>query len=709
GWPVAWTNRVELTGTGGGSWIGQDAGEADRVVVLGLEPPATIRLATGILDSGMLINDGAEFVLVDRDGHLVAFAQDEPGELLYERLAPGDDPAPASLVGAGGNFVDLHGRHVNAEAIGPAGERRRWQILPGGSLPGLDHAAIDTDAGRTTLRPASVRDAARWLEGRPCALYLIRRDTDDGTWPAWSAQHASGYSLIWWGTVKSLRADGHVWRLGCDGPSSWLRKTLNANRPAEWQRFFPLLELAPGQDLIAATFFYRDAPGAIPVRCGTSAYDPVDDVVTGGQTPAQLALQIHTRLQTLVAAPGLDDAFDNYAGGKFRFDDQAVEIKVDDNVKGNGYAWGGVCMLRMHQLVWLHLGWDLSFAVQGRKSKEDLESEYEVKAIHGASFNPAYNFETPDPAPGYWTAVFTTWPLGIGDGHDDPMRVDNDGAWRLYRPAYPGGGVAVVSSEAQQTWDIALGGVDAPYLEGQLAKPPADKTLGSGTCDAAGFFAVRGSRASEVDGEVETVYQLARVSWVDDDDRVALDANSRALVWAEEWLDPAAYGSASEKLSGPWAANDLEFVPVALIGGYNLKDGDHAHRVLARLLLSTGTAQWSGVGDTATISPGANAHPDAGGGPADDLEIADLGLGIPASMVDLWSFRASAEALPQGIDGPLNRTRLAAIGPFDSQQLIEVLIKPRGWCFSLDGGRYGLFARSEPLAAEDVQVVITPA
>lgn len=713
GWRVAWTNRSELAGSGPGSWIatgtdetGDTDGDAatDRVVALGLEIPESIKLEIGVVESGLPVNDGATFSLVDRDGHLIAFAEDEAGTPVYERVDPTQDPAPSTLIGGGGESVPLHGKHINGEAVGDAGERRRFQVLPTGALPGYDHAAIDS--GVQDLRASTVRDAARWLEGRPVALYLIRRDVD-GSWPSWSAQHASGCSLLWWGTLKGASAESRAWKVDCEGPSSWLRRTLNANRPADWQPLRPVLAFGPGEDRIASSFIYSTY-NAQRLLGETSAFTG-SDVITGGQTPAELADEIDTRLQTVAATVGPDIQWSTFYSASVNLTDQALGVRIADNNGGNAY--GGVLALRMHAKAWLHLGWDL---VLQKRSAAELSTTVEVEADTEPGFAPAWLDEVADPAPGYWTGIFTTCPVGAY-WNDSPTKVDGDGALRVYNPIYPGG-TDVLYPEAGQEWIVGVG-VDTPYLEGQLARPPADKVLDAGACDATGFFAVRGSYKDSLEGEAETRYQLCKASWkqATTSTAVALDGDSQAVVWAEQWLAPETFGAPNKKIDRPWAVRDAEFVPVALLG-YNLSKPDLAHVVLARLLLSTGTATWTGKeGEPdASVAIGDNGHPDAllGVGEdlrANDLEIADLGLAIPASMVDWSSFVAAAEALPGGKGGPLNRTRLTYVGPFDAQKCIGDIIGPRGWCFSLRGGRYGIFARSTPLDAADAEVTISPA
>ena len=702
GWEVAFTNRPDLVGSGGGSWIGTAHGA--RTVAFGLEPPEAVKLGIGIVESGLPVDDGLTVTIVDRDGHLISFMQDEPGDVVAERLGPLDDPAPATLLGPQGETVNVWGRHVNGEAIGAAGERRQFFILPGVTMPGLDHAAIGSDEG--SLRTSAVRSSARWLEGRMCALYLIRKDIDAGTWPSWQDQYDSGYSLQWIGTLRGATAQSRAWRIECEGPSSLLRRTLNANRPVEWRGLTPILTLEDGEDYMASAFAMRASNGAGTLAGGYSAYQ-VADQLTSGQTPDQLALEVHQRLQTVAAAAGVDITWSTYQGGEVSLTEDQLTIRVDEDNSGD--EEGGILALRMHRKAWLHLGWDLTTNVQGFPLGTALQSEVEVEAqAFGGTFAPGWDVAAADPETGYWTGYFSTCPVGLAF-MESGIEVDGGGATRTYRPIYAGGGVSVLHPDAGAEWGLWLG--LGPYLEGQLVRPPADATIGSGACDRAGFIAVRGKRKTgTLEDDAEDVYQVARVSWVDSNTypgTVEPDSSSRAVAYFEGWLDPAMFGSASSKLTEPWAAKGLEWAPLALVG-YNTDTPDRAHEVLLRLLLSTGTATWSGVGDAATITSGTNAHPDADG-PGDDREIADLGLGIPADLVDYASFRQAASELPGGVGGGLNRCKLGWIGPFDAQEAIEDILRPRGWCMSLKGLRFGLFSRATPLDASDAEVTISPA
>lgn len=707
GWRVAWTNRAELAGSGPGSWIGEDFG--DRVVALGLEPPQAIPMGCGILDSGMLINDAAEFSIVDRDDHMIAFAQDEIGTTIYERLAPTTDPAPSTLIGGGGESVSIWRRDVNGEWIGPAGERHQYQIFPSGAQPPPDHAAIDSTID--DLRASTVRTAARWLEGRACALYLIRRDPVSGAWAPWDEQHEGG-GLLWWGSLTSASAEAHAWKLTADGPSAWLRKPLNVTAPADWAPLRPLVEFGPNENKMGAAFCYSTS-AALRLLAASSIYTGSDTLTA--DNAADLADEINTRLQTVASDPGPDITFSTFYSGQVAVSDDSVALRIADNA---GPTYGGVLYLRMHRIAWLALGFDL--VLQNRPPSE-LSTTTEVQADLAPGFRPAWLDETADPAPGYLGACLTTCPVGVS-WSDAPDTIDGDGAWRVWTPITPGG-IGLLRAEAGQSWQVGLG-LDVPYWTGQLARPPADKVLDAGACNRAGFVAVRGPFKGSADGDTETHYQIAKVSWKSSTvaEQVALDSDSRAIVWAEAWLDPRQFGAPNGPIADAWAVNinggegaRAEFAPIALLG-YRLSGPDLAHVVLARLLLSSGTGSWSGFEGEfdAAFTPGDNTPAEAFSGVGEDLnatdaEVADLGLCIPAELVDWASFVEAAEALPGGKGGPLNRTRLAYVGPFDSQQAIEDLIKPRGWCMSLRGGRYGVFSKAAPLDAADVDATISPA
>src|SRR5690606_13106065 len=131
--------------------------------------------------------------------------------------------------------------------------------------------------------------------------------------------------------------------------------------------------------------------------------------------------------------------------------------------------------------------------------------------------------------------------------------------------------------------------------------------------------------------DAKTRAQIARVSWRANGDEVGLGDDAQAEVFAEAWLDPRQFGVPQAPLAGAWAADNLEWVPLCVLGHEGGNANDYAQAVLTRLLLSTGTGAWSGVGDAATFTVGDNA--DGTSKKANDAEIAGLGLGIPAALV----------------------------------------------------------------------------
>ena len=707
GWRVAFTNRAELAGSGVGSWIGTEFG--DRVVALGLEPPQALKMGClWLLDDGRS-SDAAEFTIVDRDDHLIEFARDEVGTAIYERLAPTTDPAPATLIGGGGESVTIRDRDVNGEWIGSAGERHQYQCFPDGAQPPPDHASIDSTVG--DLRASTVRTAARWMEGRACSLYIVRQDPDTGTWAPWDDQHDGG-GLLWWGSVTGATAESRAWKITADGPSSLLRRPLNVTAPADWQPLRPLVEFGPNENLIGSAFCYQTAAG-LTLKGASSIYT-ASDVLTAN-TAAGLADEVDARLQVVAADAGPDVTFSTWYSGQVAVTDGSVALRVVDN--NGGSAQGGKLYLRAHRTTWLAMGWDL---VLQNTPPNALSTTVEVEADLQPGFRPSWLPQVADPAPGYLGATFTTCPTGLAFA-DSPSECDGDGAWRVWTPVTPGG-IGLLRAEAGQSLQVGFG-LDTPYWTGQLARPPADKVLDAGTCNRTGFVAVRGPYKAELDGDVETRWQVAKVSWKSSTvaEQIALDSDARAIVWAEAWLNPRDFGAPNGPIEDAWAVSingdegaRAEWVPLALFG-YRLSGPDLAHVVLARLLLSSGTGAWSGYEGEfdAAFAVGDNTPAEALLGVGEDLnatdaEVADLGLCVPKALVDWSSFVAAADALPGGKGGPLNRTRLAYVGPADAQQVIEDIVRPRGWAIGFRGGRYSLFSKVAPLDAADVDATISP-
>jgi hypothetical protein len=149
GCPFAFTNRHELAGSGASSWIG--TGYGPRRVIEGLDiDGTTLSYGTEMSDGRPDTDDGFTFRILDFERELIEFFRVQTDAIpVGGRLGPKDDPAPTDLIGTSGDNVPIWGAWVNAEAIGPAGERSYYSLLPGGDA-----------AGRTT-RPTAAT-SSRW-------------------------------------------------------------------------------------------------------------------------------------------------------------------------------------------------------------------------------------------------------------------------------------------------------------------------------------------------------------------------------------------------------------------------------------------------------------------------------------------------------------------------------------------------------------------
>lgn len=704
GIPWCWTSQEALAGTGASSWIGTDHGA--RIVRPGLILPESIRTEVRISagpGNGQLDDDGADFQVIDTAGDLLAlFAVPTAPQLLGARLAPTDDPAPQFGVDHQSNAVLLWGRYVGHEAIGPAGERRYYPCIPG-TLPGPDHAALNETA---QIAPVEVTDGPQYREGRRVALYLLRRDPhgrrvpERDNWPSWSDQIEGG-ALVWWGKLRRGACQGKRWRLPCDGPASWLAKQLNANAPSEWRTATPLIELstAPGlrEDTFAIVLTTRDGDnqsynfhGQEVFQNSFTATPQLNDIVT----------LLSNTVEGLLSEAGPDGVFKDQFGANAEFNLDAVKVSI---TKQGLLATGASMRITMHSKVWALLGWEP--AAQTAMIPSDDDSPF------AAGFNLDADVQTPGlvkpPGPGYWTLYADTWKPAVGDVLND---WDNEGAARTYQPLSGAGALALSPAGDQELSD---GYPPGEYIEGQLARPPTPGAEVDGTATDTMRWALFGMmRRTEGQDEAEELRAVARIEWASGDSPTFTPSGESDLRYRiVRWYDPRYFGHPDKSFAGDVALplnapaeQSLRMVPLAVFGYDGSSTGlDNVVHILGRLLLSTGTARW----EDGELVVGGNHHPDAlASGLNDDTENADLGLAIPASLVDLRSFAAAAALNPGGVGGPLNKVRLAYIGPVAAADILATIMGPRHWAWSLRGNRYGLFAWTEPLRLEDVDVAI---
>ena len=707
GCPFMYTDRSELVGSGASSWI--DTTYGPRHVLEGLDARgATITFATETGDGRPDTDDGLTLKIVDFDRELIAFFADQTnpsnmqGIAVGGRLSPKDDPAPTDLIGMSGDNVPIWDQWVNAEAIGPAGERSYYSLLPGGDGFGQDHASYNGD--QQTLAPSYVYATPTHLEGRRVALYRIFRDPATGTFPNWQDQYDSGESLIWVGSLTNdIEVDNLTWTIKCEGPSSWLRKQLGAQRDSKWLPVSGDITLSdtPGkrEDLFGLRFYYQQISDGT-LEEGSNSYFTASDTLPTTGTAETFRSTVNTRINTVSAAAGVDITWTTNRNAEAQLEADCATVRVDDT-PGGGFIKAAFWKLGAHEKVWRAWGFD-PYA----QNATNFDTEYEVKFTKGEGM-PGI------PGPGYFVATFSTVPVGFATPVEAGGEADNNGKTRRY--------LAIAPQDIAQlppTADFELSfGIGSPaYFEGQTNRAPTEHALSNsgGTTDTQGYAAFRGSYLPGPDAEVQTMVQLAQVCWVNDSvtlggDTIGLDGLGHARVFVSRWIDPRFHGVDRKPLDRIWASADLEWCPVNFFG-YNFNSGDMAHRLLLRLLLSTGTASWSGYDGDATLTVGAN-HPVYLDGvkPYSDSEIADLGLAVPHALVDAESFTTAANALPGGKASNINLCRYAWIGAQDSQELIAAILEPRGWGLGFNRGQWRLFFRPEVLTNNDVDVTIAPA
>ena len=222
GIPWAWTSHPELNQ----EWWNID----DRIILPGLQVP-NLKFSIDI-EAGTIEDEQVTFKILDADESILLNffgGLEKTFSLTGERLSPLDDPAPSSIIDQYGNPLTLwdgnNGSYIGLEAIDPNGERHYYSCLPTQLDVGSDHHAYETPLPihtTTSVGPYLV-------EGRKACLFRIFFDQESNTWSSFSTDSTLNRPL-WWGTLKQAGSvDGKTWSIQFSGPSSWIRKTLNAN------------------------------------------------------------------------------------------------------------------------------------------------------------------------------------------------------------------------------------------------------------------------------------------------------------------------------------------------------------------------------------------------------------------------------------------------------------------------------------------------
>lgn len=646
------------------------------------------------LRSGRLDETTSTFVLVDFDailGQLFA-AEAEDEEPLEQSVYPADDLAAR---------VELHGMHVGTEAIGPSGERGQWPCVPGFNFAQM-HIGLDQELPQH--RPAPVTSSPIVWRGRRCALYRCYVDTDGTRRPFAEAER------IWWGSMTDQgRVDGRRWELEVAGPQSWLQRDLGVLTQRDPVFAIGTLELsdAPGQDetRIGVLFNKVSAGAGLNEIYGERLF--VASIT--GDVPADIIADISAELQTAQNTAGTDGAFTD-ANNRYVSIDGLGRFTIHTDPDTDAIAR---MRLTLHRKVWQALGYD-PIAQRAAEGADFVAFSY--YDVDGEGMPNELSPHGPAPGAGYITATIDT------KAATDEANGDNDGLPRQYRPLYSGGVTVLLANGANGNGQIidldnGLGG-SSIYVRGQWSQPVASDPdapedpypLGAGA-NRQGLWLFYGKRrlagvgSGGTPGPEFDEYWVGRASWRSGSlQQQGLVLGGRIVV--TEWLPPRVFGYDRPLPESDWVgranANGdyrIRAVPILALDYRGSAAYERAHVVIERLLRSTGTAgPWSSYALDPAAQPSAGTNNSAGTPPR-DAEVEDLGLAIPGDMIaNVLAFGLEGDALPQGL-GDVK----VAFGPgMAADQLLEGLMRPFGWAWSLRDGVYGIFTPSRPPSPDAV-------
>ncbi|MEM6988923.1 MAG: hypothetical protein AAF721_00455 [Myxococcota bacterium] len=711
-------DRVDFAGTGVDIRAYLNAEESSDL-------PTELDIRTGQFDPVT-----ANLVLEDHstDSLLASlFATRDPTEVqLAQTIEPGEDLTART---------EVHDMHVGIEAIGSSGERRRFPAFRNCDW-GLLH--IGQNAELPDVEPAPVSANPLVWRGRWVAVYQCYRDHID--FPDRSAgpdswRPFSEAILRWKGTLTDAgRVDGHRWELEADGPESLLRREVGALTQDH---------SAKVSDVIAYNTTDGDADDRIAIAFLDGIHDVTADPVVSYDrygtdtdfsqtltetTPETLLSEISGRVDTVAAQAGADGAFAGQNLHNVHMDpsDAQVAIAVEDNDVGTAPR-EAIMVLCMHKQRWADIGYDTD-EQSSLPVDDDLYVNFKpypdgTLAALGVDFGAA-------PGSDYVTGFFFTRPP---DWTTDT--VDNDGKARFWKPSTTGARVVLdpsLAGGAGQVLDLAGGlQLEQVYHRGQLDRPPASDPddpatpffiPGVGNVNRQGLWLFYGKRKNSDDAEPFDEYWVGRASWQTGSLAQAGQVDGARIV-VTEWLPPRQFGYDRPKPSGQWIAladgpDEFRIRAVPLLHlGY--QPGVHLSRadiVIDRLLRSTGTSTgWWTDAPTNTV-PGYSGTPtavlDAGDnepglafGVRRDGEDADIGLGLPdeilANPVDLGQ---EFQALP---GTKLGMTKLSVVPGMNSEDILDGLMRPHGWAWSLRGGRFGIFTIFDPIPLDGIDLVLS--
>ncbi len=742
GIPYAWTTdlgqggRGSLRGSGASSWIGrsEDAiGGVEvvgaRTVLGGLELPPTIRESLDV-KAGELEPNPITIRLHDVDGLLPQLfgREGKTTDVLRERIGPGTDALPATGLGPGGTVIGLWGRHIGLERIGTAGERRLFPAIPF-ELVGFDHAVHQDAPFPGELPPVLVSDEPLQWTGRLVTLYEVYRDPDDtsadaSAWPTWDLQHAAG-QLAWVGVVRGVsRQRGGVWELACHGRDALLRRTLGAVTTATWMPITAELNLTEEQagfgvwwEHLPVGQFPRTFNGSILAAPLTSTtklelVDEIDGVI-------QDALD-----GTSTNNVGDDGDLDTWTVGADSQNPTAGIIDTDGFYVSKATQSSDQELLIMyvlaHRRVWGQLGYEPETqAFDARNTATDDARQIVFERLDGGQeISGTYGTGVYTPGPDYWIGRFTTAAVGATEDISDSNDWDNGSSERYWPPKFTGEPYSIDLGGNGQI--VRLGGGASPYIEGQLTVYHSGADVDGSPSTRARFFALRGKVLPAVDAEpVETV-QVGLFEWDESPTYGSVSPGAGAVpaLRLVQWLDPRTFGLNYRKLGDEYGLSywtgvgsgegAIEVCPLHAYAWRGDDQPEFAFTLFLQVLVSTGAG--GGYDTAGMITEGPNSPDGALAGVrfwCADLELADLGLGIPQQLVGTVSeIFAAFNDVPGGWAGPLNRVRYAYLGPFLAQDMLSSLLRSRRLMMRTHGGRISV-VRLAPFGGGEADITLT--
>lgn len=687
-----------MAGSGSGSWVSNTIGNLTAVALTSsLMLPDNLALGIDIR-TGKLEPNSVTFRIADINQDLPSLfrASTDGEELLTFDLLPNDDGATATTVQGG----DALGRWIDLEYIGSGGSRHGFPCYVTGTTsfaPGFHHRGQNSAA--QSLPVSTVSDQPLVHRGRRAVLYQTVYDVTGSQWVS-----IADCPAVWWGAFQDAgQVDRGIWELTFDGPESWLSQKLNYDIPD-----------SPIPVRASATLDPSGVEGQMAFGFYTRTSDNAQFYVFGESNFGDYQVDANNVVGSIRTA--LRNVRDNYSGSSGRFsvsfgnnadidDEGALSIKTD-----NGSNRWSAMMVGLHEKIWTLLGYDVR--AQSTVSWDEDTAVYFFNASDDPIPQVASGSNATPPDGNYYYAYFTTLPVGTVqppywgiidlNNNDSLGRADNDGAWRTYRPAYPGGTFGLYATLNNGSGQkVFLETVDAYYHPGQRYRPiptdPSDNNLaisipGVGTCNTMGVFLFSGKRRTQGTDKIFTENQVALCAWqVDALGHMTIDSDtSEPSFMVCQWLEPALFGFNNKKLDSDWIGlastgeddNRIHAIPLT-VWKFSVDNNDTAWAPALHIMLDTGT----GTGWDITPFPATYGTPGMNNvatltGLTMDRERFGMGLSIPNQLVASSSVWINAfNQVPDG----LKKAGVYARGSTTGEELLSHLFESRGLCMGLHG------------------------